>query len=91
MTTDMSKRDTTPKDSAPEVVNVSAYLSNDVKHPGFIAGHTVGQYLSDAGFTVEKGQTVSLNSEPTTLDTVVESNPDAVNTIIVTSRVANGL
>lgn len=90
MTTDLNKG-TTPQDSTPEVVHVSAYLSNDVKRPNFTAGHTVGQYLTDAGFTVERGQSVSLNGEPTTVDTVVESNPGTVNAIVVTSRVANGL
>lgn len=89
MTTDMTKG-TAPQDSTPEVVHVSVFGSNDVKRPQLTAGHTVGQYLSDAGVTVQKGQSISLNGSPTTTDTVVESNPGTVNAIVVTSRVANG-
>jgi hypothetical protein len=92
MTTDFSKSDATPQNSASEVVHVSVFGSDDVKRPSLTPGHTVGQYLSDAGFAVEKGQTVSLNGQPVTdpNNTVVESNPGTVNAIVVTSRVANG-
>lgn len=89
MTTDMSKNAAAPKDSVPEVVHVSAF-GGDVKRSNFSAGHTVDQYLNDAGITVDQGQTVSLNGSPTTLDTVVESNPGTVNAIVVTNKVANG-
>ena len=88
MTTNLGKNE--PSDSTPEVVHVSVFGSDDVQRQPFTAGRTVGQYLANAGITVERGQTVSLNGQTTTLDTIVESSPDTVNAIVVTSRVANG-
>lgn len=69
----------------PDTVKISV-MGGDDHTVDFVEGKTISGYLKDEGIEVRDGQTVSLNGETVSLDTV--ASPE-VN-IVVAGRSSNG-
>lgn len=61
-------------------------LGGDTKEIPLVQGQIVGHFLNAANVTVEDDQGITLNGQPTTVDTPVECDDDRQVVIVVASR-----